>query len=247
MTIESGNWFVLWVVDAPGWAEHISTSNSVYCFTNPQPFNPSSLSSTITHLDCCAHCEEGEIVLRLKDYSCLESIHIGSYSFPHILIVEVCHLPRLKQFVVEDHCFVHPSMLDLGMACRVEDCPLLESVSIGFGSFHSYSILALKGYDLSCELTVRSSSSEDVMHGRRIRDGLFLQSRVFWIARLDEMEWSDGIDLPSLQSVTIGNDCFCRVASISFVSSHLILCFTFRSPCPHWSLPSSRCFSGALW
>ena len=118
-------------------------------------------------------------MLCLKDYPSLESIHIGSYSFPHILIVEVRHLPQLKQFVVEDHCFVHPSMLDLGMACRVEDCPLLESVSIGFGSFHSYSILALKGDDLSCELTVRSSSSEVVMHGRRIRDGLFLQSRVF--------------------------------------------------------------------
>ena len=137
----------------------------MYCFTNPQPFNPSSLSSTLTHLDCCAHCgsEEDVTELCLKDYPSLECIHIGSYSFPHILSVEVRHLPRLKQFVVEDHCFVHPLTLDLGMACCMEDCPLLESISIGFGSFCNYSAFSLKRNDLSCGLTVRSTSFENVV------------------------------------------------------------------------------------
>ena len=103
--------------------------------------------------------------LCLKDYSCLESIHIGSYSFPHILSVEVRHLPKLKQFVVEDHCFMHPATSSLGMACRVEDCPLLESISIGTGSFHFYNTLALKGDEFSYEMNTRSSSSEVVMCG----------------------------------------------------------------------------------
>ena len=151
-------------VDAPGWAEHMSLHNRVYCFTNPQPF---SMSSSLTHLDCCPHCGSDENVkeLCLKDYPCLESIHIGSYSFPHILSVEVSHLPKLKQFVVEDHCFMHFVAVNLGMACHVKDCPLLESISIGTGSFFYYTTLALSGDKLSCELNTRSPPSEVIVHG----------------------------------------------------------------------------------
>ena len=47
------------------------------------------------------------------------------------------------------------------------------------------------------------------------------------------MEWNDGIDLPSLQSVMCGSQSFEGALSISFVSSRMSFCFTFRSPCPH--------------
>ena len=155
-------------VDAPGWAEHISLNNSVLSFANSQHFNQPSLSSTITHLDCCAHCgsEEDVTELCLKEYPSLESIHIGSYSFPLILSVEVSHLSQLRQFVVEDHCFSHPVINNLGVTCYVEDCPLLESISIGFGSFCSYSLLALKGDELSYEMNARSPPSEVVVCGK---------------------------------------------------------------------------------
>ena len=119
-------------------------------FANPQPF---SITSTLTHLDCCPHCgsEEDVTELCLKDYPSLESIHIGSYSFPHILSVEVSHLPKLKQFVVEDHCFMHPVTIVPENVCRLEDCPLLESISIGLGSFLYYSLLELgDGSDKDC-------------------------------------------------------------------------------------------------
>ncbi len=137
------------------------------CLYNPQCFNPSSLSSTLTHLDCCAHCgsEEDVTELCLKEYPCLESIHIGSYSFPNIQSVEVNHLPQLRQFVVEDHCFVMLAYVNLGMACRVEDCPLLESILIGIGSFRFYNTLALTSDELSCELNTRSPPSEVIVHG----------------------------------------------------------------------------------
>ena len=49
------------------------------------------------------------------------------------------------------------------------------------------------------------------------------------------MEWSDGIDLPSLQCVEIGCCCFEMVVSVSFVSRYLSCCFRFRSSCPHQS------------
>ena len=104
--------------------------------------------------------------LCLKDYSCLESIHIGSYSFPHILSVEVRHLPKLKQFVVEDHCFMHSATLIPENTCCVEDCPLLESISIGVGSFREYSLLTLKGGELEGEVMARSASSEVAVRGR---------------------------------------------------------------------------------
>ena len=149
-------------IDAPGWAEHISLNNTVLSFTNPQPFNQPSLSSTITHLDCCAHCgsEVDVTELCLKEYPCLESIHIGSYSFPHILSVEVSHLPKLKQFVVEDHCFVHPATIVPENVCHVEDCHLLESISIGVVSFLHYSVFLLKREELDRSVMVRSVSSE---------------------------------------------------------------------------------------
>ena len=152
-------------VDAPGWAEHISLGNDVLCFTNPQPF---SVSSSITHLDCCPHCGKKEEVkeLCLKEYPCLESIHIGSYSFPHILSVEVSHLPKLRQFVVEDHCFLHSATIVPENACRMEDCPLLEFVSVGVGSFYEYSGFSLKGDELRGELMVRFASSEVTVCGK---------------------------------------------------------------------------------
>ena len=144
-------------------------------FTNPQPF---SITSTLTHLDCCPHCgsEEDVTELCLKDYPSLESIHIGSYSFPHILSVEVSHLPKLKQFVVEDHCFMHPVTIVPENVCRIEDCPLLESISIGLGSFLYYSLLELKGDELSGELMVRLGPSEVVVCGKRQGLRLLLQS-----------------------------------------------------------------------
>ena len=103
--------------------------------------------------------------LCLKDYPFLESIHIGSYSFPHILIVVVSHLPKLKQFVVEDHCFVHPVILELDNAYFVEDCPLLDSISIGAGSFCFYSVFVLKSNEMSRGLMGRSPSSEVTVRG----------------------------------------------------------------------------------
>ena len=137
----------------------------MYCFTNPQPF---SVSSSLTHLDCCPHCGSEVDVkeLCLKEYPCLESIHIGSYSFPHILSVEVSHLPKLKQFVVEDHCFMHSATLIPENTCCVEDCPLLESISIGVGSFYEYSGLSLRRDELGGEVMVRFASSEVAVCGR---------------------------------------------------------------------------------
>ena len=152
-------------VDAPGWAEHMSLHNRVYCFTNPQPF---SMSSSLTHLDCCPHCGSDENVkeLCLKEYPCLESIHIDSYSFPHILSVEVGHLPKLKQFVVEDHCFMHPGTVAVENACCVEDCPLLESITMGVGSFYEYSTFSLRRDELECALKSRFASAEVTVCGR---------------------------------------------------------------------------------
>ena len=98
--------------------------------------------------------------LCLKEYPCLESIHIGSYSFPLILIVEVRHLPKLKQFVVEDHCFLHTATIVPENTCCVEDCHLLESISIGVVSFLHYSVFLLKREELDRSVMVRSVSSE---------------------------------------------------------------------------------------
>ena len=114
--------------------------------------------------------------LCLKDYPCLGSIHIGSWAFNHILSVEVSHLPKLRQFVVEERCFIHFPTVVTENTCRIEDCPLLESISIGFGSFIHYSALVLKGSELRGDLIARLAPSEVVVCGKRRDIGLFLES-----------------------------------------------------------------------
>ena len=71
---------------------------------------------------------------------------------------------------------MHPVTIVPENVCRLEDCPLLESISIGLGSFLYYSLLELKGDELSGELMVRLGPSEVVVCGKRQGLRLLLQS-----------------------------------------------------------------------
>ena len=82
--------------------------------------------------------------LSFTHYPNLQSIHISPFSFPHVLSVKVQGLAQLKEFVVEHQCFCHlPTDLHTN-SCTISDCPLLEGIDIGYGSFACYSIFSLK-------------------------------------------------------------------------------------------------------
>ena len=82
--------------------------------------------------------------LSFTHYPSLQSVHISSYSFPHVLSVTVQGLAQLKEFVVEHQCFRHlPTELHTN-SCTISDCPLLEGIDIGYGSFAFYSVFSLK-------------------------------------------------------------------------------------------------------
>ena len=82
--------------------------------------------------------------LSFTHYPNLQSIHISSFSFPHVLSVKVQGLSQLKEFVVEHQSFCHlPTDVDTN-SCTISDCPLLEGIDIGYGSFTYYSVFSLK-------------------------------------------------------------------------------------------------------
>ena len=73
--------------------------------------------------------------LSFVDFHNLQSIHISFFSFPYVQFVEVKGLEQLKEFVVEDHCFLLDSALGVTPTCCIEDCPILETITIGYFSF----------------------------------------------------------------------------------------------------------------
>ena len=77
-------------------------------------------------------------------YPNLQSIHISSFSFPHVLSVKVQGLAQLKELIVEHQCFRHPQTDLDTFSCTISDCPLLEGIDIGYGSFANYSAFSLK-------------------------------------------------------------------------------------------------------
>ena len=110
------------------------------------------IAPTIQTLVCPPYCGK-EVDMRelaFTHYPNLHSIHISSYSFPHVLFVTVQGLAQLKEFVVEHQCFCHPPTDVDTYSCTIIDCPLLEGIDIGYGSFANYSALSLK----SCIATV---------------------------------------------------------------------------------------------
>ena len=73
--------------------------------------------------------------LSFVDFHNLQSIHISSFSFPCVQSFELKGLEQLKEFVAEDHCFLLESAFAVTPACSIEDCPLLETITIGYCSF----------------------------------------------------------------------------------------------------------------
>ena len=104
------------------------------------------IAPTIQTLVCPPHCGK-EVEMRellFTHYPNLQSIHISSFSFPHVLSVTVQGLAQLKEFVVEHQCFCHPQTDVDTLSCTISDCPLLEGIDIGYGSFVQYSVFSVK-------------------------------------------------------------------------------------------------------
>ena len=110
------------------------------------------IAPTVQTLVCPPHCgkEVDMKELAFTHYPNLQSIHISSFSFPHVLSVTVQGLAQLKEFVVEHQCFCYPQTDVDTFSCTISDCPSLEGITIGYGSFAGYSVFSLK----SCIATV---------------------------------------------------------------------------------------------
>ena len=140
-------------IDAPGWREHLDKCNPRLHLSCLQSFNPQMIAPTIQTLVCPPYCGKEVDMRELSFTHCpnLHSIHISSFSFPHVLSVKVQGLAQLKEFVAEHQCFCHPQADPHTLSCTIRDCPLLEGIDIGYGSFACYSIFSLKSYIAAVE------------------------------------------------------------------------------------------------
>ena len=140
-------------IDAPGWSDHIAKLNFHRCLSCLQSFNPHMIAPTVQTIVCPPYCGKEVDMRELSFTHCpnLQSIHISSLSFPHVLSVTVQGLAQLKEFVVEHQCFCHlPTDVDT-LSCTISDCPSLEGISIGYGSFAYYSVFSLKSCPTAVE------------------------------------------------------------------------------------------------
>ena len=106
-----------------------------------EPFDTSSLSPSIQDLAYPPYSGRGVAFMKLICFPNLQSIHIASFSFPYITLFEVKGLKQLKEIVVENCCFTIPQ-LSYDIPFVIEDCPLLETIIIGYDSctFFQFSV-----------------------------------------------------------------------------------------------------------
>ena len=178
-------------IDAPGWSDHISKYNSIRYYSSLDSFNPDALATTIESLTCPPHCgKEADIKeLSFTHYPNLQSIHISSYSFPHVLSVEVRGLEQLKEFVVEYHCFEH-AQTDLHVnRCSIKNCPLLEGIDIGYGSFGDYSEFSLESCSASVEWRIDLPLLKSLTVGSEELQSCFNMATVFELRGYHEFKW----------------------------------------------------------
>ena len=125
---------VSWKLDAPGWREHIYKNNQICYFGSLEPIDASSLSPSIQDLVYPPYSGKDATFIKLICFPNLQSIHIASFSFPSVAQFEVKGLGQLKEFVVENNSFTAPHFI-YDIPFVIEDCPLLETITIGYGCF----------------------------------------------------------------------------------------------------------------
>ena len=73
----------------------------------------------------------------------LRSLHIEEKCFLFVKRVLIRGLQHLHTIVIDNYCFIADYGLVQDSALCIEDCPSLNSIHIGGGSFHGYSSLQL--------------------------------------------------------------------------------------------------------
>ena len=73
----------------------------------------------------------------------LHSLHIEDKCFQFVMIVLIRGLQHLRTLAIDKYCFfVDYDLVEDSVLC-IEDCPSLDSIHIGGGSFYGYSSLQL--------------------------------------------------------------------------------------------------------
>ena len=81
--------------------------------------------------------------LNLTTLHSLRSLHIEERCFQFVKRVLIRGLQHLLTIDIDDYCFIVDYDLVEDSVLCIEDCPSLDSIHIGGGSFHGYSSLQL--------------------------------------------------------------------------------------------------------
>ena len=81
--------------------------------------------------------------LNLTTLHSLRSLHIKERCFQFVKRVLIRGLQHLHTIAIDDYCFIADYNLVGDSELCIEDCPSLDSIHIGGGSFYGYSSLQL--------------------------------------------------------------------------------------------------------
>ena len=203
----------------------------VYNFDFIQSIDSSITSIIIPNWTC------NDIDYTLFDFSrfsIVESIEIGNDCFGSVKTFKINGLNRLKTIKIGNNSFTQKKNWwgnDKSKSFHILNCESLESIQIGeysfsdFGGefelknlpqlqsiqFDSYnfccSSFVIRGIELILNIVMIRSSKSTIHYIRWLCIPLFLinNNREYWM-NLNEMIW---IDLPSLQSITLGDCALC--------------------------------------
>ena len=202
----------------------------LYCY-ELQSVDASITSIIIPNWSCN---ENNYTIFDFLRFSYLESIEIGHYSFQSVKTFEIDGLNQLHTLKIGQNSFTQKknsygndasksfhilnceslesiqigqnSFSDFGGEFELKNLPQLQSIQIGTIGWYSYnfyySSFVIRGIELILNIVI-SRSSKSKIHYIRFWSILWIlinNNRKYWM-NLNEIIW---IDLPSLQSITLG-------------------------------------------
>ena len=226
--------FIDWILDVQSaFAQFFPVTT--YSFEFIQSIDSSITSIIIPNWTCN---DKDYTIFDFSRFSLVESIEIGNNCFGSVKTFKIDGLNRLKtinignnSFTQEKNCFGN----DQSKSFHILNCESLESIQIGeycFSDFSGefelknlpqlqfirigtigsdsynfyYSSFVIRGIELILNIVMIRSSKSTIYHIRWLCIPGFLinNNRKYWM-NLNEMIW---IDLPNLQSITLGNHAF---------------------------------------
>ena len=189
-----------------------------------------SLSSSLVEIACDAQLANCNAIMSidLSQFPNLQSFTCPSFSFPNV-----------SSFKCKNHSSIQSIQIGKSSLCGKEgefiitNCPALNEVVIGSKSCVMYTSFRLESGRVGSEWWIECDQLKTLLFGKEEElSQCFYACPVLRVESENEVRrwW---IDLPCLERVELGTECFSECSKVSFSSSSSLLCLMSRPPSSH--------------